>query len=122
MSRLAIVVAVTAAIAGCALQHVKLYDGPDRAPSEHSALSSIANYPDRQLSLRVVEVDGKSITHGHAASYLLLPGSCAVKVLATKDARFGAGQMTYKRADPVSRLEAKAGHTYIPNAVIRGDM
>ena len=64
----------------------------------------------RELSLRVVEVDGKSITHGRAASYLLLPGSYAVKVLATKDARYGAGRMTYKRADPESRLEAKAGH------------
>jgi hypothetical protein len=75
MSRFAIVVAIAAAVAGCALQHVKLYDGPDRAPSEHSTLSSIARYADRELSLRVLEVDGKSITHGRAASYLLLPGS-----------------------------------------------
>ncbi len=30
--------------------------------------------------------------------------------------------MTFKQAEPVSRLEAKAGHTYVPNATISGDL
>ncbi len=60
MRRLTMLAALAWLAAGCSLQHVKLYDGPDRPASEHSTLSSVGLYPERQLALTVVEVDGKS--------------------------------------------------------------
>jgi hypothetical protein len=115
-------VLLSAIVAGCSLQNVKLYDGPDRPASEQVTVSAIGLYPDRQLSLMVVEIDGKSIASGRAASFLLLPGTYQVKVQATKDFKAGGSVVTYKRAEPVSRLEARAGHTYVPNARLAGDV
>ena len=48
----------------------------------------------------------------------MLPGSYEIKITAVKDFTVSS----FKRADPVSRLDAKPGHTYIPNAVIAGDL
>ena len=118
------VVALAGLAAGCSLQHVKLYEGPDRPASEQITLSSVGLYPERQLSLMVMEVDGKSIANGRAASYRLLPGTYQVKIQARRDFKTGGPglSVTFKQAEPVTRLEAKAGHTYVPNATISGDL
>jgi hypothetical protein len=121
MIRLLAIIAIVGVLCGCSLQNIKIYEGPDRPPSEQITLSSVGLYPERRLSLRVLEIDGKEVSTGKAASYLLLPGSYQVKIDALKDFEPGIAVITFKKALVLSRLEARAGHTYIANAVIDGD-
>lgn len=121
MTRLLAIVAIVGVLTGCSLQNIKVYQGPDRPQSEQIVLSSVGLYLERRLSLTVLEIDGKDVSTGKAASYLLLPGSHEIKIHALKDFVPGFPISTIKRASIMSRLEARAGHTYIPNAVVDGD-
>jgi hypothetical protein len=112
-------------LGGCALQNPQLYEGPARAPHEQSVISSLGLYEERRLHLQVATIDGKPVDMARSASFHVLPGTYRIEVLAKTDFATEAGAQGYKSSWKEAKLEvtltAVAGHTYVPNAVLRGD-
>src|SRR5262245_23417285 len=123
--RLVVVALLSWLLAGCGLQNIKIYDGPDRPSSEHSTLSSLGVYREIRLALQVVAVNGVPVNTTTAASFYLLPGTHRVTVRARKDMKSESGSrgfaVSFKEATLDAILEAKPGHTYIPAALIQDD-
>jgi hypothetical protein len=108
----------------CSLKNIQQYEGAARPSSEISVVSALGIYHDRNLTLQVQEIDGESVNTTKAASFQLLPGTYRIRIFARANADVGTnnmGQLAYRddRAVLEVVLEAKPGHTYIPNAVMR---
>lgn len=118
-------IAAAASLTACGISTAKLYEGAELPASQQAVLSTMGIYRDRRLVLQVMAVDGKEIDPLRTSEILLKPGKRHIKLAATKDLEFsmGAGLITQtgKGATLELPLNALAGHTYIPNAVINGD-
>jgi hypothetical protein len=120
--RLLVVAIAAVLLTACSLQNAKLYDGPDRSPSEVGVISSLGLYGERRLTLAVTAINGQAVDTTRTASFQVLPGSHEVTIHAMKDLNIQLGAMAYtsnyKEANVVVRLNVHAGHSYIPNAVV----
>jgi hypothetical protein len=121
MLRLALCVA-SVMIAGCGPMPVQMYEGEERPAGEHTVLSSLGVYPERQTTILVQKINGAQPPDiGRAAEYLLLPGSHSISWEMRSDQRFDGARLVWKQANGELTLNAVAGHTYIPNAIVSGD-
>lgn len=119
-------------LVGCAgLTTVKTYDGPEQTQDKVATLSSLGLYPERSLSVQVMEIDGKSVDTTRTSEFTLLPGPHTLRVRVFKDLRWGVSivnvsstsataliSTSFKEAFINITPEFLAGHTYIPNAVV----
>lgn len=112
---------IAALLSGCALQAVQMYDGNAKTSSEQAVLASQGLYVEKRLALTVVAINGKEVPKNRTADYLLLPGTHVVTLDAYHDQKVEGLLLTWKRAMIDVKLNAKAGHSYMPQAEIQGD-
>ena len=111
-------------IAACGPIPVKMYEGPERAAGEQVVLSSLGLFRETKTSIIVARINGEQPPSiGRAAEYLLLPGTHTISWEVRHDVRpdpLVLGRLTWKQANGEIKLNAVAGHTYIPTAVPSG--
>jgi hypothetical protein len=121
-------IALAFLLAGCAVQNVKLNNGPEKSASELGTISSLGLYPEIKLSLMVTEINGQTVNTTRTASFLVVPGTYRLKIHAMNNLSVGSsptGQgigVSYNTADKEITLEVKANHTYIPSSFINKDV
>ena len=114
----------TLLVAGCGPIPVKMYEGPERAAGEQVVLSSLGLYRETKTSIIVTKINGEQPPSiGRAAEYLLLPGAYTISWEVRHDVRTNMmGGISWKQANGEMRLNAVAGHTYVPNATPSGNI
>jgi len=117
--RLVLLAFVIVVCSACTVQNTQLYDGPPLPIESVATLSSVSgSHPSSNVFVAVKSVDGKVVPS--AASFYLLPGQHSIQAsIVVEDRASGPQKRKVGKAEGV--LDAQAGHTYLPAAVLRGD-
>ncbi len=122
MQRL-ILIALFFILSGCSLKNTNLYGSQALPQGNQSTLSAVGIYSNGNLGLQITAINGDPVDRLKTVSFLVPPGKYKISVHANKDLRVvrsGSGiGVTKEEADVTVDLTMEAGHTYIPNALIK---
>lgn len=125
VSRWVMLASLVAVMAGCSLKNPQLFDSARLPPDQQVVVSALGDYPERELSLYIYAINGKPVNGLRSPSFHLPPGEHTLSVQAVAEMRVGSemgaltSSMKVAKVDAV--LTAVAGHSYVPNAVSRGN-
>jgi len=124
MNKILLIVLVSL-LHGCALKNTNLYGSKNMTLANQAIISALGVHDHGNLGLQITAINGEAVDMLKTASFIVPAGKYKIKVHANKDLTITTGSSglgtTKKVADGEINVTVKGGHTYIPNAVIKGN-
>lgn len=112
------------ALASCSLKNTHMFGSEQAAAGTQAVISSVGIYNGGNLGIQVTSINGNPVDMMKTASFMVPAGTYQVSLHANKDLRITSGYagglgVRKEVADGDVSLNVQAGHTYIPNALVR---